>query len=143
MGGVREHLHCRCAINEPNTLRLNTGNTYQDICCANSVAYIASVAANEISLTSESPRGYNSHTMNRATTFAGLLLSFLAPSIGASADVPVSPYLKYVYQYADAMLAEGRDTFGPQPTGLFLSALDRTTMKPLTVRPAPDTTIDR
>lgn len=75
--------------------------------------------------------------MNRTTTFALLSLSLLAPQIGFSADVPESPYLKYVYQYADAMLAEGRDTFGPQPSGLFLSALDRTTMRPLTVRPAP------
>lgn len=75
--------------------------------------------------------------MNRVIAFAWLLLSFLAPSIGSGADVPVSPYLMYVYQYADAMLADGRDTFGPQPSGLFLSALDRTTMKPLTVRPAP------
>src|SRR3954462_2874374 len=75
--------------------------------------------------------------MNRATTFAWVLLSVLAPSIGSSADVPVSPYLKRVYQYADAMLAEGRDTFGPHPSGLFLSALGRTTMKPPNVRPAP------
>ena len=82
-------------------------------------------------------RGYNRQIMNRTTTCTSLLLFFLAPAIGAGADVPVSPYLKYVYQYADAMLAEGRDTFGPQASGLFLSALDRTTMQPLSVRPAP------
>src|SRR6185503_14268814 len=30
---------------------------------------------------------------------------------------------------------KGRDTFGPQKTGLFLSALDRATVAPLTTRP--------
>jgi len=60
-----------------------------------------------------------------------------------AADVPQSPYLSYVYRYADAMLEAGRDKFGPQPSEMFLSALDRTTLTPLTVRPAPPVGIRR
>ena len=52
------------------------------------------------------------------------------------ASVPPSPFLPVVYRYADAMLEKGRDTYGPQKTGLFLSALDRATLAPLTNRPA-------
>ncbi len=62
---------------------------------------------------------------------------FLARS--QSAEVPPSPFLSVVYRYADAMLEHGRDTYGPQKTGLFLSALDRKTFAPLTYRPAPPT----
>jgi hypothetical protein len=51
------------------------------------------------------------------------------------APVPPSPYIGVVYRYADTMLAKGRDTVGPQKTGLFLSALDRTALAPLTSRP--------
>lgn len=40
-----------------------------------------------------------------------------------------------VRRYADTMLEHGRDTYGPQKSGLLLSALDRMTLKPLTVRP--------
>ena len=50
---------------------------------------------------------------------------------------PTTNFLKVVKGYADAMLEYGRDTYGPQKSGLFLSALDRMTLKPLTVRPAP------
>ena len=52
------------------------------------------------------------------------------------APVPSSPYIAIVYRYADAMLEHGRDTIGPRRTGLFLSALDRATLGPLTNRPA-------
>src|SRR5438093_1088996 len=52
------------------------------------------------------------------------------------APVPPSPYLPVIYRYADTMLERGRDTYGPQKTGLFLSALDRATLAPLTNRPA-------
>ena len=52
------------------------------------------------------------------------------------APVPKSPYIAVVYRYADTMLEKGRDTYGPQQTGLFLSALDRATLAPLTNRPA-------
>lgn len=51
------------------------------------------------------------------------------------APVPKSPYLPVVYRYADTMLKNGRDTYGPQKTGLFLSALDRHTLAPLTNLP--------
>ncbi|MBI4581919.1 MAG: hypothetical protein HY718_19635 [Planctomycetes bacterium] len=53
-----------------------------------------------------------------------------------AAGVPSSPYLGYIYKYADAMLEKGRDTYGPTKSMMFLSALDRTTMAPLTTRPA-------
>ena len=52
------------------------------------------------------------------------------------APVPKSPYLPVIYHYADTLLERGRDNFGPQKTGLFLSALDRMTLAPLTNRPA-------
>lgn len=55
------------------------------------------------------------------------------------APVPKSPYIAVVYRYADTMLEKGRDSDGPQKTGLFLSALDRTTLAPLTHRPAAPT----
>jgi hypothetical protein len=42
-----------------------------------------------------------------------------------------------VRRYADTMIERGRDTYGPQKSGLLLSALDRMTLAPLTVRPAP------
>ena len=51
------------------------------------------------------------------------------------APVPPSPFLKVVYAYADAMLANGRDVHGPQKTGLLLSALDRKTGGLLTDAP--------
>lgn len=49
--------------------------------------------------------------------------------------IPPSPFIAVVYRYADTMLAHGRDTHGPQKTGLFLSALDRETLAPLGTRP--------
>jgi len=45
--------------------------------------------------------------------------------------------LDVVRGYADTMIEHGRDTYGPQKSGLLLSALDRMTLKPLEVRPAP------
>ena len=68
---------------------------------------------------------------------------FCLISAGRAASPPSSPYLGYVYKYADTMLAKGRDTYGPQKTMLFLSALDRTTLAPLTTRPAPPAGIRR
>ena len=46
-------------------------------------------------------------------------------------------FLDVVRRYADAMIEHGRDTYGRIKTGLFLSALDRRTMRSLTVRPTP------
>lgn len=45
-------------------------------------------------------------------------------------------FLKIVRGYADTMIERGRDTYGPQKSGLLLSALDRTSLSLLTVRPA-------
>ena len=64
--------------------------------------------------------------------------ALIFPSAAAEvpkAPVPKSPYLPIVYRYADTMLEQGRDTYGPQKTGLFLSALDRSTVTPPTNRP--------
>jgi len=72
------------------------------------------------------------------------LLVFVLASQGAElpkAPVPKSPYIAVVYRYADTMLEKGRDTYGPQKTGLFLSAIDRTTLAPLTNRPPTPTGI--
>jgi hypothetical protein len=60
----------------------------------------------------------------------------LPPPAVPKIPVPKSPYIAVVYRYADTMLAKGRDTFGPQKTGLLLSALDTTTLAPLTSLPA-------
>ena len=49
--------------------------------------------------------------------------------------IPASPFITVVYNYANAMLEHGRDSYGPQKTGLFLSALDRNTLGPLAARP--------
>ncbi len=50
-------------------------------------------------------------------------------------SIPDSPFINVIYGYADAMLEHGRDTYGPQKTGLLLSALNRKTLKPLDTRP--------
>jgi hypothetical protein len=75
--------------------------------------------------------------MHRFISVVFLVFSIQAASVGAGAEVPTSPYLSYVYKYADTMLANGRDNYGPQASGLFLSALDRMKLVPLAVRPAP------
>src|SRR5688500_8672682 len=54
---------------------------------------------------------------------------------GYGADRPV--FLEVVRTYADTMIEHGRDKYGPEKSGLMLSALDRSTLTPLTVRPAP------
>jgi len=51
--------------------------------------------------------------------------------------------LRVVRGYADAMIVHGRDTYGPQRSGLLLSALDRGTLELLKVRPAPPAGIRR
>ncbi|MHC4460238.1 MAG: FG-GAP-like repeat-containing protein [Planctomycetota bacterium] len=52
-------------------------------------------------------------------------------------------FLEVVRRYADAMIEHGRDTYGEKKSGLFLSALDRLKLKPLTVRPEPPGDIRR
>jgi hypothetical protein len=57
---------------------------------------------------------------------------------GAEGTSPAqgSEYLKVVRQYADTMIDVARDTYGPEKSGLILSAFDRMAMKPLTTRAA-------
>ncbi len=74
----------------------------------------------------------------RLAAVAPMAAAWLFARCGAEeprAPVPSSPFLPLVYRYADAMLESGRDTYGPQKTGLFLSALDRANLAPLTTRP--------
>jgi len=78
-----------------------------------------------------------SSSLRRIMEAAFTSIFFLAPCRGA--EVPSSPFLSVVYRYADAMLQHGRDTYGPQKTGLFLSALDRTSLARLARRPPPPT----
>jgi hypothetical protein len=67
-----------------------------------------------------------------------LIVATARPGFGLppAKPVPPSPYLPLVYQYANAMLERGRDTHGPQKTGLLLSALDRSALAPLGDRPS-------
>jgi hypothetical protein len=51
-------------------------------------------------------------------------------------DTATPDFLAVVRRYADTMIERGRDTYGPQKSGLFLSALDRLKLAPLAVRPA-------
>jgi len=55
--------------------------------------------------------------------------------------IPPSPFMNVVYSYANTMLAHGRDTYGPQKSGLFLSALNRNTLSLLETRPQAPTGI--
>jgi hypothetical protein len=64
-----------------------------------------------------------------------LFLGFAIAAQGAGIDSP--DFYGIVRRYADTMIEHGRDTYGPQKSGLLLSALDRTTLAPLKVRPAP------
>jgi hypothetical protein len=64
-----------------------------------------------------------------------LLVGFALASYSALAAT--TNFLDVVRRYADTMIEKGRDTYGPQKSGLLLSALDRTTLAPLKVRPAP------
>ncbi len=74
----------------------------------------------------------------RLLTVLGLLSTGWAAEY-PKAPVPRSPYLPLVYRCADIMIEHGRDTYGPQKSGLFLSALDRKNLAPLTNRPAAPT----
>jgi hypothetical protein len=79
-------------------------------------------------------------------TLATCLLALAATSTGKPREldlkkmfqegIPASPFISVVYNYANSMLEHGRDTYGPEKTGLFLSALDRQTLGPLKTRPA-------
>jgi hypothetical protein len=76
----------------------------------------------------------------RSIPFA--LASLLITTVTLADPVQFS-YLDIVRRYADTMIDHGRDNFGPVKSGLLLSALDRTTLSPLTIRPAPPAGIRR
>jgi hypothetical protein len=65
------------------------------------------------------------------------LLLFVLALAGHSTQGAPTNFLETVRRYADTMIERGRDTYGPQKSGLLLSALDRTTLGLLQVRPAP------
>ena len=46
-----------------------------------------------------------------------------------SSDSAAPDLLRVVRLYADTMIEHGRDTYGPQQSGLLLSALDRGTLQ--------------
>jgi VCBS repeat protein len=56
---------------------------------------------------------------------------------GIEAGAAPPSFLEVVRRYADTMIERGRDEHGPVKSHLFLSALDRFTLEPLTARPAP------
>ena len=60
-----------------------------------------------------------------------------APGSPNSSPVNDDALLGVVRRYADTMIDRGRDTYGPQKSGLLLSAMDRQTLAPLIVRPEP------
>lgn len=65
-------------------------------------------------------------------------LSDTRPIVSIDAFGQAGPsLLEVVRRYADAMIEHGRDTYGPQHSGLLLSALDRRAMGLLSIRPAP------
>src|SRR5262245_18724643 len=70
--------------------------------------------------------------MNKVSSF---LVGFAFTIHGAGAAS--TSLLEVVRLYGDTMIERGRDYYGPQKSGLLLSALDRTTLAPLTSRPAP------
>ncbi|MHC4887842.1 MAG: hypothetical protein ACYTEO_00085 [Planctomycetota bacterium] len=86
---------------------------------------------------------YDNNRVRNSLTACLILLMSAAAAGGKELDlktmfregIPPSPFANVVYGYANAMLEQGRDTYGPQKTGLFLSALDRKTLSPLKIRP--------
>ncbi len=71
-------------------------------------------------------------TKRRCLVSTSLLIA-VASTVNAAEQ---QSFLTVVQRYADTMIDKGRDTYGPQKSGLLLSAFDRTTLKPLTTRPA-------
>jgi hypothetical protein len=66
-----------------------------------------------------------------------LLILILSVLVSHAAQTPRTNLLAVVRGYADAMIEHGRDVYGPQKSGLFLSALNRNPIGLLKVRPAP------
>src|SRR5881394_73823 len=73
--------------------------------------------------------------------FAFILMGAIG-QLALAADVPKSPYIAIVYRYADTILKNARDTYGPQKTGLLLSALDRKTFGPIESWPIASPKLD-
>ncbi|MBI2827269.1 MAG: hypothetical protein HYX69_21565 [Planctomycetia bacterium] len=67
---------------------------------------------------------------------AFVLSSVACQTVVAAAESRQGSLLDVVRRYADTMIERGRDTYGPRKSGLLLSALDRSTLGPLTSRPA-------
>jgi hypothetical protein len=86
---------------------------------------------------------YDKNGVRKIVTAFLILTAFAATGNSKELDlntlfregIPRSPFAKVFYDYANAMLEHGRDTYGPQKTGLFLSVLDRKTLGPLKIRP--------
>jgi len=76
----------------------------------------------------------NSRTL-RAGVSIVLFVMFAFATPGRAADE--KSFLKVVQGYADTMIDQVRDVYGPKKSGLLLSAYDRINMKPLTTRPCP------
>src|SRR5262249_40055739 len=83
------------------------------------------------------PMGSLQLSWPQARLKAALLLLFGFALATQDANGEVTNFLDVVRRYADTMIERGRDTYGPQKSGLLLSALDRTTLAPLKVRAAP------
>ena len=72
-----------------------------------------------------------------------LLLPTLPFLLRGSAACAEPSLLNVVRRYADTMIEHGRDTYGDRKSGLFLSALDRGSLKVLEIRPAPPAGVRR
>jgi hypothetical protein len=66
-----------------------------------------------------------------------LLIFLVSALVSHAAQGARTNFLAVVRDYADAMIEHGRDVYGPQKSGLLLSALDRKPIGLLSVRPAP------
>jgi len=77
------------------------------------------------------------------TSSVGFWIASLALAGVCWAGSPPPDLLQVVRRYADTMLERGRDTYGPQKSGLLLSSLDRMALAPLTARPSPPAGIRR
>lgn len=66
-----------------------------------------------------------------------LSLAAVLTAAGSSQAAEPDEMFAAVRRYADTMIERGRDVYGPQKSMLFLSALDRRTLEPLTTCPAP------
>jgi len=75
-------------------------------------------------------------TSSRWTSAARVIPLIFAIFAQASYSAERGPFLDIVKRYADTMIEHGRDRYGPQKSMLILSALDRSSLAPLTTRPS-------